>query len=225
MNDMEGAPTEEELEDINSEWFNTRLNDLKYETGYMDDVAGRNIEFPRMYREDGMVYVYVDGQFIYNHGIVFEINSDGSYTRKGCYKNKNQFVGSNVDEKMLPDPIDVNWLMKLYFEKALNLECAFRSDTNIVLCKQWLEKNEFDLTPDLYKLLSAIRDSEVDFYNRHEGNLKINILHKQIQNAAGAPCHLKRFGRIGATTCKWYWSNASPTHQRSNLDGAGLPLF
>ena len=36
---------------------------------------------------------------------------------------------------------------------------------------------------------------------------------------------LMRYGRIGATTCKWCWSNASPTHRRSNLDGAGFPVL
>ena len=70
----------------------------------MDDVAGRNIDFPRIYRENEMIYVYVNGSFIYNHGIIFEILPIGSYTRKGSYKNKNMLVGSNVEEKMLPDP-------------------------------------------------------------------------------------------------------------------------
>ena len=184
---MPQAPTDEDLENIDSEWFSTRLTELKFETGFMDDVAGRNIDFPRIYRENEMIYVYVNGSFIYNHGIIFEILPIGSYTRKGSYKNKNMLVGSNVEEKMLPDPMDCCALMSLYFDSTLNLKRVF--DENIPLCIKYLEKEEVMGDPDLFKLLMAIRDAENDFKERHDGDGVKSIRDKQIKFSAGLCKH------------------------------------
>lgn len=184
---MAQAPTDEDLENIDSEWFSTRLTELKFETGFMDDVAGRNIDFPRIYRENEMIYVYVNGSFIYNHGILFEILPLGSYTRKGRYQNKNQICASNVEEKMLPDPMDCCALMSLYFDSTLNLRRVF--DENIPLCLKYLEKEEVMGDPDLFKLLMAIRDAENDFKERHDGDGVKNIRDKQIKFSAGLCTH------------------------------------
>tara|TARA_B100001758_G_scaffold247962_1_gene269290 strand:+ start:14132 stop:22279 length:8148 start_codon:yes stop_codon:yes gene_type:complete len=184
---MAGAPSESDLDDIESEWFSIRFAELKFETGYMDDVAGRNIEYPRMYREDGMVYMFVNGSFIFNSGVIFEILPLGSYTRKGRYQNKQQISASNVEEKMLPDPIDCCAMMSLYYDSTLNLKRFF--DEELPLCVKYLERDEVKGDPNLYKLLSSVREAENDFRERHDSDGIKNIRDKQIKFVAGVCTH------------------------------------
>lgn len=181
------APSNMDLHDVTSEWFKGMMDGLRRENGFYDQDLG--VEFPRMYRVDDMVFVFIDGCFLYNHGIIWEVKITGSYTRKGQYRNKDQTSAGNVEDNLLPAPMDISHMFKLYADDTLNLDCAFDPNTPIVLCFKWMKENRNDMPPSLIKLLEKMEESDNALGNVHETRKRRSTRAMQIDFVTGQQEH------------------------------------